>query len=186
MSRARCCIAARTDIETLRQAALKAYADVSAGDEPIEKVNDFDGVLDWCQPRTEEVGGEEGSDAWFFWQVGEYAVMADLGLLLQRDEDALGRLSEALENPVLCCAIDTAFGYAYFSAFHEGEMRRRLLLDEDEFEVEGWPVEAERGRPTEDFSEEEADRIWTYYKLPTFELDPEEGPFECLGLRREG
>ena len=48
------------------------------------------------------------------------------------------------------------------------------------------PVQAERGRPLVDFSEEEAERIWTSYGLPTFEYDPETGPFECLPLTRGG
>jgi len=183
MSRARCNIAARTPVEDLRQAALKAFGAVEATDEVVECA-DFDAVLDFCQPRCEEVGGEPDSDAWYLWKVEDWAVMGDLGLNLQRGIDELTKLSELLAGEVVVAAVDNAFDYAFFAVLKGGKLKRMLILDEGEYELHGLPVTAERGRPVEDFSIEEAERLWTSYGLPTFEWDPLGGPFTCQGLKK--
>lgn len=184
MSRARSNVAARTTIPKLREAALKAYQTREAAGGDLVRCDDFDAVLDFCTPRTEEIGGEPGKDAWYFQQVGDWAVLGDLGLLLQRDQDALARLSTELDGEIVACAIDDAFHYAFFAVFDRGKVRRRLILEDDEFSTEGLPVAAEKGRPLVDFDEEEANRLWTSYGLPTHEYDPLEGPFWGLELRR--
>lgn len=184
MSRARSTVAARTTIPKLREAALKAYRSREPVNKDLVEVPDFDAVLDWAGPRTEDLGGEPGSDAWYFHQVGDWAVMGDLGVLLARDLDAIQRMSAALEGELVAAAIDSAFEYAFFASYVGGKLKRRLLLENQEFETEGLPIQAERGRPTVDFDEDEANRIWTHYGLPTFEYDPLEGPFFLLELRR--
>ena len=186
MARARACLAARTTLKKLQEAAIEAYEGVSRAEEGIETCRDFDTVLDFCQPRTEEIGGAAGSDVWFCWQVGDYAIMADLGLLLHRDAKSIERLSVALGAEVIVSAVDTAFEYAFFAAYQGGKLKRMLTLEDGVINVLGLPVKAERGRPFDDFSEEEAERIWTSYGLPSLELDPEKGPFECVALKREG
>ncbi|MFN3199000.1 MAG: hypothetical protein ACE366_11435 [Bradymonadia bacterium] len=183
--KARCCIAAKATIEALRDAALKAIDAVEAAEDKMHDCADFDAVLDYCRPLTEEIGGEEGSDAWYFWTVGEFTVMGDLGLLLHQNTDAIAKMSEILGTGVYCCAIDADFEFAHFSAYLEGEQRRLLVLEDDEVVMEGLPVEAERGRPTVDFSVEEGERMWTFYGLPTFEFDPEGGPFKGQHLKRD-
>lgn len=185
MSHARCSIAARTPLSKLKEAALAAFPEVEATGETATALTSFDEVLDFCQPRTEEIGGPPGSDAWYFHAIGPWAVMGDLGLLLHRNPDALKALSKTL-GEIVVCAIDSALGHAFFAMYQGGQMKRQLTLDDGEYEALGLPVQAERGRPLVDFSEEEADRIWTSYGLPTFEYHPEEGPFECLALRRRG
>ena len=91
---------------------------------------------------------------------------------------ALEALSKSVGD-VVVGAIDMGFEYAHFALYVDGEMRRRLTLEDEALELEGLPVAAERGRHLEDFSEEEAERLWTSYGLPTFEYDPEEGTFHC-------
>ncbi len=181
MGRARSSIAAQTDVETLRAAALEVYAVESAG-EP-EEAGDFDGALDFCQPLTEDLGGDEGSDAWFVFKHDKWAVIGDLGVQLHQDDDALCKLSEKVGG-VVVCAIDSPFGYATFAFYEGGRIKRRLVHEEGEFWTEGLPVKAERGHQVLDFDEDEAERIWSSYGLPTFEYDPEGGPFQCLGLTR--
>jgi hypothetical protein len=183
MSRARSSVAARTTIPKLHEAALKAYGNREQVGEPVE-FPDFDAVIDFCDPRTEELGGEPGKDAWYLHQVGDWAVLGDLGMLLQRDPETLARLSAELNGELIVCAIDSAFNYAYLAAYDRGKMKRRLILEDEEYSTEGLPVPAEKGRPLVMFDEEEADRIWTSYGLPTFEYDPLEGPFRCLELQR--
>jgi hypothetical protein len=170
MSHARCNVAARTTPEKLKAAALASFPHVEATSEPAQVADSFDGVLDFCQPRTEDLGGEGGGDAWYLWTVGPWA---------------LAELSRALGVEVVVCAIDSALDYAVFSLYAGGQVKRHLLHENGEYEAVGLPVQAERGRPLVDFSEEEADRIWTSYGLPTFEYAPEEGRFECIALRRK-
>jgi hypothetical protein len=186
MSHARCNIAARTNLAKLKEAALSAYAEVQPTREPVAKHDTFDDVLDFCQPRTEEIGGPPGSDAWYFQQVGSWAIVGDLGLLLHRNAGALKQLSQTLGTEVVVCAIDSAIEYAFFALYAGGQMKRQLTLEGGEYEALGLPVQVERGRPIVDFTEEEAERIWTSYGLPTFEYNPEQGPFECLALERKG
>lgn len=185
MSRARANLAARTTVEKLRAAAIDAHENISLADEAVEKCGVFDAVLDFCQPRTEEVGGKAGGDAWYAWQAGEWAVLGDLGMLLHRDEDALARVSAAISGEIVVAAIDNAFEYAQFSVYKDGKLKRRLTLEDGEIDIEGLPVPAERGRHLDDFTEEDANRLWTSYGLATFEFDPQGGPFECVELRRE-
>jgi len=184
MSHARCNLAARTTPEQLKAAALAAFPHVRATAEPPHQTESFDGVLDFCQPRTEDLGGAVGGDAWYIWKVGPWAVLGDLGLALNKYPDALAKLSAALGAEVVVCAIDSALDYAFFGAYAGGAMKRHLLHESGEYEARGLPVQAEKGRPLVDFSEEEADRIWTSYGLPTFEYAPEEGQFECVALER--
>lgn len=183
MSRGRCCIAAKTTIEALKEAALKAIDRVQVVDGTMHPCEDFDAVLDFCQPRTEDLGGAAGSDAWYFWTVGDFAVMGDLGQLLQTDTAAIAKMSEILGEGVYCCAIDAHFNYVHFSAYEEGEQKRLLVLEDELIVMDGLPIEAEHGRPTVDFSVEEGERMWTFYGLPTFEFDPEGGPFQCVELK---
>lgn len=185
MSHARCNVAARTTPEKLKAAALASFPHVEAASEPAQVADSFDGVLDFCQPRTEDLGGEGGGDAWYLWTVGPWAVLGDLGLALNKHPEALAELSRALGTEVVVCAIDSALDYAVFSLYAGGQVKRHLLHENGEYEAVGLPVQAERGRPLVDFSEEEADRIWTSYGLPTFEYAPEEGRFECVALRRK-
>jgi hypothetical protein len=185
MSHARCNIAARTTLAKLKEAALSVYAEVQPTDEPAQTLVDFDAVLDFCQPRTEEIGGPPGSDAWYFQGIGPWSLLGDLGLLLHRRQDALKALSEKLGTEVVVCVIDAATEYAYFGVYAGGQMKRLLVLEDGEYEALGLPVQAERGRAVVDFSEEEAERLWTSYGLPTFEYNPEKGPFEGLALKRK-
>ncbi|MEZ4468361.1 MAG: hypothetical protein R3F60_02660 [bacterium] len=176
MSRARAAIAARTTVEELMSAALTAFGKTAGADSAT--FDDFFDAASFCRPLCEELGGEVGSDAWYSWQHGEWAILGDLGLLLQRRHAALAALSERVGELVVG-AVDTGFEYAHFAVYDDGEMRRRLTLEDEALELEGLPVAAERGRHLEDFSEEEAERLWTSYGLPTFEYDPEEGRFRC-------
>lgn len=186
MSHARCNIAARTPMTKLKEALLATYTEVQTTGEAAQTFDDFDAVLDFCQPRTEEIGGPPGSDAWYLQSIGAWSLVGDLGLLLHRKPDTLKALSQKLGVEVVVCAIDSAWGYAFFALYAGGQMKRQLTLEEGEYEALGLPVQAERGRPLVDFSEEEAERIWTSYGLPTFEYNPEQGPFECLALKRKG
>lgn len=185
MSHARCNIAARTTLAKLKEAMLSVYAEVQPTDEPAQTFADFDAVLDFCQPRTEEIGGAPGTDTWYFHAVGPWAVAGDLGILLHRKPDYLRQLSQRLGTEVVVCALDSAIEYAFFGLYAGGQMKRQLILENGEYEVLGLPVQAERGRPVVEFSEEEGGRIWESYGLPTFEYNPEAGPFECLALKRK-
>lgn len=176
MSRARAAIAARTTVDALLAAAIDAYGK-KAGD-PAGPFGDFFDAASFCRPLCEELGGELGSDAWYAWQVGPWAVLGDLSLLLQKDHEALEALSKRLGD-VVVAAVDMGFEYAHFAYYAGGRMKRRLTLEDEVLDLEGLPVAAERGRHVDDFNEEEADRLWTSYGLPTFDHDPDEGTFVC-------
>lgn len=176
MSRARAALAARTTVETLLDAALKAYNKVLGSE--TDTFDDFFDAVGFCRPITEELGGDAGSDGWYLWQHGDWAILGDLTVSLQQDHEALSALSTALGAPVVVAGIDPYDEYAHFALYEDGKMSRRLTLEDDVVEVEGTPVQAERGRHLDDFTPEEAERLWTSYTLPTFELDPEEGTFK--------
>lgn len=175
MSRARSAIAARTTVETLFNAALKAFGK-TLGD-ASDTFDDFFDAVTFCRPLTEELGGDEGSDGWYLWQVGEWAVLGDLGAKLQRDSSIVDTLSQDFDDLVVC-ALDSTYEYAHFSYYVKGSLKRSLILEDEVVDLVGVPVKAERGR-MDDFTLEEADRLWMSYKLPTLELDPEEGNFLC-------
>ena len=105
MSHARCNLAARTTPEQLKAAALATFPHVRATAEPPHQTESFDGVLDFCQPRTEDLGGAAGGDAWYIWKVGPYAVLGDLGLALNKYPDALAKLSAAVGAEVVVCVV---------------------------------------------------------------------------------
>lgn len=183
MSRTRSAIAARTSSEKFLQAAIKAYGLTVLEDKTVE--DDFYDAVQFCRPLTEATGGDDNDDCWYSFQFGDWAVIGDLGNQLHLDEDALKALSSEFEGEVLCAAMDSGFEYAAFIAYKGGKLQRRLVLEEGEYDEAGVPVAAERGQHRMDFSEEECERIWTSYKLPTFEYDPEEGPFTCQALKRD-
>lgn len=177
MSRARAALAARTTVETLLEGAIKAFGK-ELGSES-ETFDDFFDAVGFCRPLTEELGGDAGSDGWYVWQHGDWAILGDLGVLLQRDQDAIAGLSAALNSPVVIAAMNPFDEYAHFAVYEEGKMSRRLVLEDEIIRVEGIPVLAERGRHLDDFTQEEGERLWCSYKLPTFEFDPQEGTFKC-------
>ncbi len=184
MGRARSAIAARTSTAKLLEAAIETFG-VTVVEEERPEFGDFYDAVAFCRPHCEELGGDEGSDAWYVWQVGEWAVLGDLATALHRDEDALEALSTKLATEVIVASLDPYVEYACFGAYVGGRMKRRLMLDEDgEYLAEGLPVVAERGQHVDDFDEEECERLWTSYKLPTFEYDPTDGPFLCVALQR--
>ena len=180
MGRARSAIAVRASQEALRAALIEAM-----NVELVETVvcEDFDDTIDYCRPRSEELGGDEGCEAIYIWTVGEWAVAGDLSMQLVADPELSGAVSKTL-GEVVSGAIDTYFEYAFFSFCDKGEVRRLLILEDEELVDEGFPVKAESGQNLDDFTEEEAERLWTSYGLPTFEYDPSGGPFECLALKK--
>ncbi len=180
MGRARSAVAVRASQEALRAALIETM-----NVELVETTacEDFDAAIDYCRPRSEELGGEEGSEAWYIWSVGDWAVAGDLSMQLVSDSDAMATLSKSL-GEVVATGIDSYFEYAYFSYAKDGELRRLLILEDEELVDEGFPVKAESGQHLDDFSEEEAERLWTSYGLPTFEYDPSGGPFECIAVKK--
>lgn len=184
MSRARSAVAARTTVDKLRAAALAAF-ELKVQPDTEETFDDFFDVSQACRPLTELLGGEAGVNGWYFWAEGDWALLGDLGMTLVKEPEALERLSELLGTEVIVAAVDLSFEFAHFAAYEGGRVRRRLELADGEFLVEGLPVKAERGRQTLDFSEEEAERLWTSYKLPTFDFDPQDGPFTVVGVSAE-
>lgn len=183
MSRARAALAARTTVETLLEGAIKAFGK-KLGSES-DTFDDFFDAVGFCRPLTEELGGDAGSDGWYVWQHGEWAILGDLGVLLQRDQDGLAALSTELGTAVVVAAMDPFDEYAHFAVYDAGTVSRRLTLEDEVIRVEGIPVAAERGRHLDDFTQEEAERLWQSYKLPTFEFDPQEGTFKCQQVMAE-
>jgi len=179
MGRARSAVAARTTIEALQEALFTA---LSVEKKAIETHDDFYDVVGFCRSNSDEYEGEDGSSAWYFWKVGEWAIVGDVSLKFCHDQTGLERLSASVGETIVA-GLDSSFQYAYFSSVTNGETRRLLVLEDDEITDEGFPVTAERGRQLEEFGEEEAERLWTSYKLPTFEYDPMEGPFICVSVK---
>jgi len=179
MGRARSAIAVRASQEAL-QAALIEVMNV----ELVETTacETFDDALDYCRPRSEELGGDAGCESWYIWTEGEWTVVGDLTMNLVTDAEAIGTLSKTLGD-VVSAGADTYFEYAFFCFAANGEVRRLLILEEEELVDEGFPVKAETGRNLDDFSEEEAEHLWTSYGLPTFEYDPSSGPFHCVAVK---
>ena len=68
MGRARSAVAVRASQEALRTALLETMNVALLETMPCD---DFDAAIDYCRPRSEELGGEEGSEAWYLWSVGE-------------------------------------------------------------------------------------------------------------------
>jgi hypothetical protein len=181
MGRARSAIAARTDLESLRQAVLAAYG---AEAYETERYTDFFDVAQFCRKSCEELGGEVGSDGWYFWKDGDWAIVGDLSLALVKDEASLAAVSAKLGKTVVAMALDLSFDFAHFSVGERGGLIRKLVLEESVILDEGLPLKAERGRHLDDFNEEEAERLWTSYGLPTFEHDPLDADFQCAAVRK--
>ena len=179
MGRARCAIAARAGQEALCKAIIEVFGTEILSEAECE---DFDAVLDFSFEKSEELGGEEGSDAWHLFTVDTWGVVGDLSLLICKDQDRLVALSEKVGELVVA-AIDTSFEYAFFAYLDGGTVKRMLVLEDEEIVEDGFPIAAERGRHLEDFSEEEAERLWTSFGLPTFDYDPLEGPFKAMAVR---
>ena len=179
MSRARSAIAVKTAVEKLR-----AYAAEAFGVQIVEtqSFDDFFDAVQFCQPRVEDFGGEEGSNAWYLWKHGPWAIIGDLDLKLPHQSDALAKLSEAF-GEAIAAGVDEDFAQAAFVYAQNGKIRRRIALGEHELEIEGRPIQAEVGHRVENFDEQEADRLWQTFGLPTFEFEPEEGPFTCLHVK---
>ena len=180
MGRARSAIAVRATEDALKTAVLAA---MQATESETITQEDFDGVIDYCRPRSEELGGPEGSDAWYLWTVGDWAVLGDLSMQLVENIDALAEVSTEL-GEVVIAGIDAGFEYACFACAGDGEVKRLLVLEDEEIIDEGYPVKAEAGIHLQDFNEEEAERLWTSYGLPTFEYDLMGGPFTCIAVQR--
>ena len=178
MGRARSAIAARTTIEALAEALLSA---LSLEKKATANHDDFYDVVSFCRSNSEDYEGEDGSEAWYLWKVGDWAVAGDLSLKFTRCQTELEALCTGIGETILG-AVDSSYEYAFFSSLSDGETRRLLILEDDEITDEGFPVAAERGRQSSDFDEEEAERLWTSYGLPTFEYDPIEGPFLCVSV----
>ena len=178
MSRARSALAVRTTKKALIEAALKAF-----GCEQIksESQSSYDGVLDFCRDHSEDLGGAEGSEAWYIWSEGEWSILGDLTLQLCRNESALKALSDAL-GEVVVVGIDSGFEFALFSLVGDGDVKRLLMLEDDEIVDDGYPIKAERGQYMDDFGEEEANTLWMSYGLSTLELDPAGTDFTAVAV----
>ena len=178
MGRARSAIAVRASVDALKSGALEAFK-MTVSEE--HAAADFDDAIDFCRPRCEELGADEGLEAWYVWSQGDWAILGDLSLALLRDNEALETISSQLGTLVVC-GIDAGFEFASFAVYEGGSLKRLLVLEDDEIIEEGFPVAAERGSFIDDFNEEEAERLWTSYGLPTFDYDPLDGPFQCVGM----
>lgn len=181
MGRARSAIAARTDVEALLKAALEAFA-VEVYE--TEHHTEFFDVAQFCRQHSEELGGENDSDGWYLWQVGPWAILGDLSLLLLKEDEALEALSEHLGDSLVAAGCDVAFEYAYFGYVEGGAFVRKILLEDDTLEEEGLPLKIERGHNLDNFGEDEVDYLWQSYKLPTFAHDPLDSDFKCVAVRR--
>ena len=178
MSRARSAVAVRTTVQSLLDAL---YGALEVKEINRESHKEFYDVASFCRSQSEELGGEEGQDAWYAFQVGDWAVVGDLGLVLCRESDALESVSQSLGETVVA-AVDSGFEFALFALYDGGEAKRLLILEDDELVEEGFPIAAERGQRRMDFDEEEAERLWTSYGLPTFEHDPPDDDFLAVSV----
>ncbi len=179
MGRARSAIAARTSIKVLQKAMLDAF---SMKETAQENHDDFYDAVHFCRENSEEYNGDDGHEGWYLWQVGEWAVAGDISLRFCRSQDELDAISASVGD-VVAAGIDSSFEYAFFAKFEQGETKRLLLLEDDEIIEEGFPIAAERGQFMDDFDEDEVERLWTSFGLPTFEHDPIKGPFVCLSAQ---
>ena len=180
MGRARSAIAARTSVDALEASLLEAFASTKVKSETHE---DFYDAMSFCRDNSEEFNGEEGHEGWYLWQVGDWAVAGDISMQFCESQPALQKLSESV-GELVSAGIDTGFEFAHFSVYTNGQIKRLLTLEDDELVEDGFPVEAERGQQMNDFDEQEAERLWTSYGLPTFEHDPLDGPFLSLAVKR--
>lgn len=181
MGRARSAIAARTSIQVLQKALLDAF---SMKETTQESHDDFFDAVNFCRDNSEEFNGEDGQEGWYFWQAGEWAIAGDISLRLSRSQDRLEVISRSV-GELVAAGVDSSFQYAFFARFEQGETKRLLLLEDDEIVEEGFPISAERGQFIDDFDEDEAERLWISFGLPTFEHDPIEGPFACVGSQSQ-
>ena len=168
MSRARSALAVRASKDDVLAAALTAFG---FEQEKSETKTDYDDVIDFCRENSEELGGAAGREAWYVWTEGDWTILGDLRLQLCRNEDALIALSDKV-GEIVVTGIDSGFEYAFFSYLADGEMKRLLILEDDELVEDGYPVKAERGRYMDDFGEEQALELWASYGMKTLEFDP--------------
>jgi len=181
MGRARSALAVRASKESLCDAVLKAF---SVKKDVAETFDEFDDVIDFCRAQSEELGGKAGYDAWYIWRVGDWAILGDLSLRLGQNPDVLARLSDGL-GEVIFASVDAFSGDACFAVYAQGRTRRLLMLEDDEVIEEGFPIPAEHGHFMDEFGDEELERLWTSYGLPTLEVDPSNGPFDCVAFSIE-
>ena len=179
MSRARSALAVRATKDDLIAAALTAFGFEK---EKSETMTDYDQVIDFCRENSEELGGAGGLEAWYVWSEGDWTILGDLSLQLCRNEDALIALSEKI-GEIVVTGIDSGFEYAFFSHLDEGEMKRLLILEDDELVEDGYPVKAERGRYMDDFGEEQALELWSSYGMKTLEFDPTADTYTVIAAK---
>ena len=179
MSRARSALAVRATKDDLIAAALSAFGFEQA---TSETKTDYDEVIDFCRENSEELGGTAGFEAWYVWTEGDWTILGDLSLQICRNEDALTALSEKV-GEIVVTGIDSGFEYAFFAYFRDGDMKRLLILEDDELVEDGFPVKAERGRYMEDFAEEQALELWTSYGMKTLEFDPTADSFTVISAK---
>ncbi len=179
MSRARSAVAVKATIEDLG-----AFIGEAFGVEVVEKAtfDDFSEAVQFCHPHVEDFGADAGHNAWYIWRVGAWAILGDLDLKLPHEDEGLAALSKKYGEAV-AVAIDETFGLAVFTLYEKGKLRRRVELNEGEISFDGRPISAEVGHRVENFDEMEADRIWQTYGLPTFEYEPEVGPFVAVHVQ---
>lgn len=178
MGKPRSAIAVRGTKNTLIDAALKAFG---VNSKTRETADDFDSVIDFTQLHSEDLGGNEGHDAWHVWQEGDFAILGDLSLVVARDQAALAALSAEV-GEVTAALFDSSFGDLLFSVYEDGVLKRLLAVEDDELYEMGSPVVEERGHFDEEFDDEALERLWTARGLPTFEYDPLGGPFEVIAI----
>jgi hypothetical protein len=102
--------------------------------------------------------GDPGTDAFGFWQDGEWAVMLDPSYVQASDGQALAMLSERFGR-VLSFVVETSGGCAFFDAYERGRRIRRIQAIDGEVKAEGERLPQEAQLPESRYDIEETDQL---------------------------
>ena len=118
----------------------------------------------WMQANSREVSARDGSlddagtQAFGFWQDGDWTLMLDPGYVQASDGDGLATLSLRF-GLTLSFVIETAGGCAFFSAYDQGQRTRRVTSIDGKVTREGAALPQEAGLPGSSFYMEEIERL---------------------------
>lgn len=112
-----------------------------------------------------------GTDAFGFWQDGNWAVMLDPGYVRASDGKALAVLSERF-GLALSFVIETTGGCAFFDAHEHGQRIRRIQSIDGQVEAEGKRLPQEARLPASSYYMDETEQLQLAFGITPLERLP--------------
>lgn len=135
-----------------------------------ERVADLDSFFSWSSQHAKFVSARDstpenpGVDTYAIGQDGDWTIFLDAGKVLSSNDKALSKLS-TIFGRCLSFVIETSAGCAFFFAYENGTLRRRILQMGDEYQEEGTALHEEAALPKGHFYMEEFEALQKQFGL---------------------